>query len=156
MSLRKAESYFLIFLLVVAGVFIYTSSITKVTIKEPVTARAYGLVISSLFLLTVLTRFISINTKAYKDKDKSGTFKIDHPRIVLISTIAMIVYTLGIIWVGYYVMTFLYTFGMMMLLREDRTTKAWIVTAIGCLIFTVALYWVFTMFNVYLPNAWLI
>lgn len=156
MAFRKAESYLLAVLLVIAGVFVYTSSITKTTIAEPVSARDYGLVISSLFLLTVITRFLAINTKAYKEKDKSSSFKIDHPRIILISTIAMIAYTLGIIWIGYYVMTFLYTFGMMLLLREGRTAKVWILTAVGCLVFVAALYWIFSMFNVYLPNAWLI
>lgn len=156
MALKKIESYFLVFLFVVAGVFFYMSAITRTTYPEPLTARVYGMIISGLFLLAVATRFIKIQSKSSKDAKSEEKFTIGHPMIILISTIAMIVYTVGIIYIGYYTMTFLYTFGMIMMLREDRPVKAWIVSALGCLVFTLILYWIFNMFNVYLPNAWLI
>lgn len=154
MSFKKVEVYFLLVLIVVGGVMFYMSTITKVTMPEPVTARAYGMVISGLFLLAVITRFLALVGKGGEDDGKK--FSIGHPMLIVVSAIAIVLYTLGIIKVGYYVMTFLFMFGMVMILREKRSVKQWILTAVGCLIFTVALYFVFDAFNVYLPNAWLI
>jgi len=153
MTKKKMESLFLVFLTAAAGVFFYMCSITKVNLPEPLTARAYGMIISGLFLFAIITRLVKLLMTKEDDGEK---FKIAEPKLIAIALVAMIVYTVGIIKIGYYVMTFAYTFLMIMLLRETRTKKAWILTAIGCLVFTLALYGVFTVFNVFLPNAWLI
>lgn len=156
LNFRKAELVFDIFLIAIGGILFYQSAITKATIEEPVTAAMYGMVISALFLIALLMRFFKL--AANKQSGDGKNVVINHFPLIMFSTVFALAYTIGIVKIGYYVSTLVFTSIMIMVLREkeERTAKSWIVTIFGCLIFTVALYFLFKAFKVYLPNAWLI
>lgn len=156
LNFRKSELVFDVFLIALGGLLFYQSAITKATVEEPVTAAMYGMVISALFLIALLVRFFKL--AAAKKTEDEKDIVINHFPLIMFSTVFALAYTLGIVKIGYYVSTLVFTTIMIMVLREkeERTAKSWIVTIIGCLIFTIALYFLFKAFKVYLPNAWLI
>lgn len=156
LNFRKAELIFDLFLIAVGGVLFYQSAITKATIEEPVTAAMYGMVISALFLISLVLRLFKVG--ASKDSEAQKDIVIHHFPLISFSAVFVLAYTVGIVKIGYYISTLVFTIIMIMVLREkeERTVKSWITTAVGCLAFTVALYFLFKAFKVYLPNAWLI
>lgn len=155
LNFRKAELVFNIFLIAIGGVLFYQSAITEATIEEPMTAAMYGMIISALFLIILLIRFFKL--VANKQSEDEEEIAINHFPLIMFSAIFALAYTIGIVKIGYYVSTLFFTTIMIMVLREkERTAKNWIITVIGCLVFTVVLYFLFKAFNVYLPNAWLI
>ena len=105
----------------------------------------------------MISRLIILIT-AVRKENTTDKLEIKHPALIFLSILGILLYTFGIIKIGYYVTTFVFTSVMVMALREkeNRTLKAAIFTIVGCLLFTLALYFVFTQFKVYLPNAWLI
>lgn len=156
LDFRKSEIVFNIFLIAIGALLFYQSAITKATIEEPLTAAVYGMIISGLFLVALVTRCAKlIMTKA---ADKKQELIITRPKLVLFCTAFTVLYTFCIIEVGYYVSTMVFTTLTIMVLRdkEERTAKAWVITTAGCLAFTIFLYFIFQAFKVYLPNALLI
>lgn len=156
LNFHRAELVFDIFLTAVGGTLFYQSAITKATIDEPVTAAMYGMAISALFLAVLLMRFFKLI--AGRKQEDENSIVINHFPLIVFSAIFALAYTIGIIKIGYYVSTLVFTTVMITVLREkeERTAKNGIITAIGCLLFTVGLYFLFKAFKVYLPNAWLI
>ena len=156
LNFRKSELVFDVFLIALGGVLFWQSAITKATVEEPLTAAMYGMAISGLFLVMMLARFFKM--VASKQAEDDSKFVINHFALIVFAAAFALAYTIGIVKVGYYVTTLIFTTVMIMILREkeERTAKTWIITVTGCLLFTVALYFLFKTFKVYLPNAWLI
>ena len=155
-NFRKAEIIFDVFMIALGGLLFYESAITKATVEEPLTASVYGMIISALFLIALLARFFKL--AANKEAEDGKKVVIGHPKLILFAGVFTLLYTIGLIKIGYYVSTFFFSSIMIMILKEkqERTVKTGIITIAGCLVFTVALYFIFKTFKVYLPNAWLI
>lgn len=157
MKMKKfsAETIYLLIFLAFGGVMFWQSSITKSTIEEPLTARVYGMIISALFLFAIITRLV----KLIIDKNaRSDNPTINHLSLILGASALMLLYTYGILKVGYFVVTAIYLTIMMVVLQDktERTKKTWLKALGISLAITVVLYFVFDAFNVFLPNAWLI
>ena len=155
LNFRKTELVFDVFLFALGALLFQQSAVAKVTVEEPLNASVYGMIISGLFLVALLVRFI----KLLKDKQAGEEQTVvRHAPLILFAAVFALVYTICIIKVGYYVSTLVYTTVMITILREkeERTAKNLILTVVGCLAFTVVLYFIFKTFKVYLPNAWLI
>ena len=157
LNFRKAEIVYALFFTAIGIVLFYQSSITKATVEEPLTAAVYGMIISALFLVATVSRLIRLLINK-KTEGEESAMTIRHPRLIFLLILGTLAYTCGIVEIGYYVVTLIFTAAMVMALRDGgkRTVKAWVITILGCLVFTVALYGIFTAFKVYLPNAWLI
>lgn len=151
----SAETIYLLLLLAFAGLMFQQSSITKSTIEEPLTARVYGMIISALFIVAVATRLVKL---IFSKNCKGENPQIDHLGLILFAAVLMLLYTIGILKIGYYVVTVIYLSIMMIALqdKEARTKKNCLLSFVGSLAFAVVLYIVFDAFNVFLPNAWLI
>jgi len=153
MKFKTAEKIFLVLVMIVASILFYGSSIVRIAFREPVTPRLFGQTISGLLFVVCTIRLI----KLFLLKDNEEDKRIIIPRINLVITqiALMVLYAICITKIGYFVTTFFYLFGMILLLRDNNSKKNIVLYGIGSLLFTIGLYFLFKTFNVFLPNAWL-
>lgn len=152
---KIAEPVLLLVLTAFGGLIFWQSSLTKITVEEPVTARMYGMIISGLFLASTISRLVVVLFSRKNSIEGSKMIVVKEPLLILIACVVMFMYTFGIINLGYYVSTFVYVVFMIMLLRgkEGRSLKTLLFTALGSAAFCGIIYIVFKTFKVYLPNA---
>lgn len=153
MKSKNVERIFLLALIALGCILFYGSSTVRVSFKEPITAKLYGQALSSILIIVSIIRLAMLSlTKTDNDRK----INILNVKLVLLSSLFMIMYTFGISSLGYFVTTYIYMLAMIIILTDDRSKKALIKNAFGTLVFTVVLYFIFDAFNVFLPNAWLI
>lgn len=153
MKFKTGEKLLLIFIMLIAAILFYGSSIVKVAFDESITPKMFGRVISGLLFVICCIRLVKLFTT--KDEKTEAKLVIPELKIIITQMILMVAYTIGLTTIGYYVTTFVYLFAMIVILTDNHTKKSIVTYGVGSFIFTAALYLVFTAFNVFLPNAWL-
>lgn len=153
--MRKYENIFLLCLLAVAGLVFAGSMNVRSFLSEPVTAASYGMLVSGLFALSCVWKLIQNIREASAGKE-SKAIKISYPKLLIGMTVSILLYSFGITKVGYFTSTFLFLLVMLLMLSEERKAKDIGKFAVFSLIFNVALYYLFQVMSVYMPNTPLI
>ncbi len=150
--MRKYENIFFLLLAAIgAAVFAGSMNISSL-IVEPLTASAYGKMISGCFVVSCIARIIQnmvLTAKGAEDKKVT----VAYPKIVFGMCIMVFVYAFGITSIGYFVSTFLFMWAMLVLLGDSRDKKQIIRMAVFSLVFCIVLYFLFQLMSVYLPKA---
>jgi hypothetical protein len=151
--MKTAEKIFLLVLIVIGSILFWGSKGMNAIYQEPLTSELYGELLSGLLIVLCFVKLIMLQIKDRKSEAKENVV-VKNVRIIIIQAVLMILYTIGITTIGYFVTTFIYLLTMLMLLTDVAKTKKVIVRfAFGSAAFTVALYALFTVFKVFLPNS---
>lgn len=155
MTLRKYENlFFLVLAAVGAAVFVGSRNIATL-IEEPVTASSYGMLVSGIFTLACFIRIIQ-NVLAAKKGQDGGKLVIAYPKIIIGMCVMIFVYAFGITAIGYFTSTFVFMWVMLVLLGGSKEVKTIVKYGAFSVVFCVALYFMFKVMSVYLPNTPLI
>lgn len=151
--MKAAEKIFLLILIVIGGLLFWGSRGMNAIYEEPLTSELYGELLSGLLIVLCLVRLIMLQAKDHKPETKEKVV-VKNIKMIIIQAILAILYTIGITTIGYFVMTFIYLLIMLILLTDVAKTKKMILKfTFGSAVFTVALYALFTVFKVFLPNS---
>lgn len=153
--MRKYENIFLLCLLAVAGLVFAGSMNVKSFLPEPVTAASYGMLVSGLFALSCVWKLV-LNIREVSAGKESRAIRISYPKLLIGMTASILLYSFGITKVGYFTSTFLFLLAMLLMLSEERKPKDIGKFAAFSLVFNVALYYLFQVMSVYMPNTPLI
>ena len=153
--MRKYENIFLLCLLAVAGLVFAGSMNVKSFLPEPVTAASYGMLVSGLFALSCVWKLV-LNIREVSAGKESRAIKISYPNLLIGMTASILLYSFGFTKVGYFTSTFLFLLAMLLMLSEERKPKDIGNFAAFSLVFNVALYYLFQVMSVYMPNTPLI
>ena len=97
-----------------------------------------------------------LNIREVSAGKESRAIKISYPKLLIGMTASILLYSFGITKVGYFTSTFLFLLAMLLMLSEERKPKDIGKFAAFSLVFNVALYYLFQVMSVYMPNTPLI
>jgi hypothetical protein len=152
MKFKTAETFFLAIVILFGAVIFYGSTIVRIAFDEPITPRTYGQILTGILIVVSVIRIILLQSSK-SNEDKKVT--ITKWNLLKLAMLAMLLYSVGISSVGYFVTTFVYLLFMILILTDDRSKKAIIKYVVGTIGFVVLLWAVFDVFNIFLPNSWL-
>ncbi|SFH03086.1 Tripartite tricarboxylate transporter TctB family protein [Desulfotomaculum arcticum] len=151
--MKTAEKIFLIALIIIGVTLFWGSEGMNTIFQEPLTSEVYGELLSGLLIVLCLIKLIMLQIKK-QDSETKEDVAVNNMRIIIIQAVLMILYTIGITTIGYFVTTFIYLLIMLILLTDTAKTKTAIIKfTLGSAAFTAALYALFTVFNVFLPKS---
>lgn len=155
MKFKTAETCFLAMVILFSAVIFYGSSIVRIAFDEPITPKTYGQILSGALIVICIIRIILLqSSKSISNKDKKVT--VTKWNLLRLAMLSILLYSFGISSVGYFVTTFVYLVFMILILTDNRSKKAIFKYVIGSFLFVVLLWAVFDVFNIFLPNSWLI
>jgi len=149
--MKKGENIFLVIVMLFATAVLVGSYNIPLFVVEPLTPSMYAVIICSL-LMVVCALKLAINLFGSKAK-VGGKVVIEHPGIILYQILASLVYAFGFTKIGFFSSTFTYLTISLCIFAGTKDPKTIAKYAMGSLVFTGFLFFIFDMFSVFLPNT---
>lgn len=152
-SLHALENVFLTMTLAVGLAVFYGSMNTSSFLAgNGLTAKAYGMIISGALVLVTAGK-LATNIAQTARHVQGERIRFQEIKRLLICAALMVVYCYGINHIGYFTSTTIFFCLMLIILSARRSVKSVLIGAACSVAFSVALYYLFQVMKVMLPNT---